>query len=230
MRTFCAVNAPGASGMNESERAACAGAAQRIGRVVHHFQKIDAVEDRLLLDDVAAAFIATEVDHRPTPSSRELRHLPLLRAPHGVLHDDTQRRVFALDLARRRPGSDRRATAAARPEPEIAWRRRARRCSARRPVASGRCRSRAVDALARRGEQHLLDQVADVARRHRSRPCGRARRNEKGNQGSSLAIASHPVTRVCVTTMRAACRSARRSPGCRATAAAARSKSRASRR
>ena len=43
---------------------------------------------------------------------------------------------------------------------------------------------RTVDPFARRGEEHLLDQVADVRVVSRPRPSGRARRSDMGNRCS----------------------------------------------
>ena len=71
---------------------------------------------------------------------------------------------------------------------------------------------RAVDALAGRHQQHLLDQVADMPSPGRQWRCGPSGRMPNG-KATSISRLTCAKTRVCMTMrQRAACRSARRSP------------------
>ena len=177
--------------------------------VVAHLEELDAVGAPRELDDVKPARVATEEPHGPPPASarprltRE-REAGLLRravGEHGVLHRHLQRRVDGLDRDGVHRDQVRKVLLQRALHEEL---RRGRERAAVRLEDKGQQAGAEVGAhhaLAGRGEQHLLDEVADVI--GRAGGCGAAAAVEMvGMIQRRHGIGSRQVasTRICAIT------------------------------
>ena len=221
-RMFSGFSAASASGLQEMDEQGPLALILRQRRAVEHFQEVDAVEAGLGLDGDAPFFVTAEVDHGSLLAFT-VQTPPPAAAACGSRHTAPS------------PAATSRAASTASPStvitsPSHCWSAPCtRNCvAAASSRAVGRkdqleqpaAERRPVDALARRGEEHLLDHVPDVrVRVGRGRPA--AAFDVVGI--SDLLHGSHSYRRGSVRRSgSAACRWAHRSPGCPSAPAAAR--------
>ena len=135
--------------------------------VIDHFEIIDAVE-RAAADRVAPAFVAAEIERHGSIRScargsfRELGRLQGLRAPDEIADRDAQGGVFVRHVDR--IDLDEIAEILLERTLDEVLRGRGELVAVRREDQTQQAAAEVgpIDPFARRGEKHLLDQVADV--------------------------------------------------------------------
>ena len=111
---------------------------------------------------LTAFLILTAELHGHLYLSRELRHLTLLVAPHDILHGDMQRRLLAFDVHSFDLDELAQALLQRALDHKLGGGGELSTVGREDELLQTGAKSRPVDAFARRGEEQLLDHLADM--------------------------------------------------------------------
>ena len=163
---------------------------------VDHLQEVDAVESGEAPNGVAPALIAAEVDHGCPPGCVNCATCFLQIAANHVLDGDSEDLVATVDLHRLDLNQVAQPLLQRALDQKLGGSGQLVAVGCEQQLLQAGAKARSIDPLSGRGEQHLLDQVADVV-------IGvRPGRPPAAVQVKRIVDVHHmPLTRTCVTTM-----------------------------